>query len=180
MKNSFRFEVRGLRFKVRGLRTSPQRQTSNFKLQTICFLLFAFCFTACSSKPDSATPALSSTKFQQYIIHGEQLYTERCSNCHQKNGTGLGLLYPPLNNSDFLDNNFERAICLMKNGIEGELIVNGKSFNKKMPAIPSLTDIEIAEIATYVYNTWGRERGIVEVSEVSRILSSCDSLSVIR
>ena len=141
---------------------------------------FAFCFLACSSKPNSSTPVPSSTKFQQYLVHGELLYTERCSNCHQKNGTGLGLLYPPLNKSDFVDTNFERAICVMKNGIEGELIVNGKSFNKKMPAIPSLTDIEVAEIATYVYNTWGRERGIVEVSDVSRILTSCDSLDVIR
>jgi hypothetical protein len=73
-----------------------------------------------------------------------------------------------------VDGNFERTLCVMKNGIEGELIVNGKSFNKKMPAIPSLTDIEVAEIATYIYNTWGREHGIVEVQDVSRILSQCD------
>jgi len=174
-----RSDVRGLKFDVRGL-MSHEPQTSNLKLQTLCFLLFALCFTACSSKPDSGTPAPSSTKFQQYIIHGEQLYIERCSNCHQKNGTGLGLLYPPLNKSDFVDGNFEHVVCVIKNGIEGELIVNGKSFNKKMPAIPTLTDLDVAEIATYIYNTWGRERGIVEVNEASRILGSCDSLTVNR
>ena len=68
----------------------------------------------------------------------------------------------------------------MKNGKDGEILVNGKSFNKIMPGIPSLTDLEVAEIATYVYNSWDNQRGIIEVAGVSGILSRCDSLSVIR
>src|SRR5690242_294992 len=113
-------------------------------------LLFALLVTACSTKSetDAKTPSSEkTTKFQQYYIQGEQLYLENCSNCHQENGTGLGLLFPPLNKSDFIDSNFESVICLMENGISGELIVNGKSFNKEMKGIPSLTDLEIAEIA---------------------------------
>jgi cytochrome c551 len=113
-------------------------------------------------------------------VQGEQLYLKNCSNCHQKNGAGLGLLYPPLNNSDYLRNNFEEVICILKNGKDGEILVNGKSFNKIMPGIPSLTDLEVAEIATYVYNSWDNQRGIIEVADVSGILSRCDSLSVIR
>ncbi|HEY3404320.1 MAG TPA: cytochrome c [Ohtaekwangia sp.] len=141
------------------------------------FLLFAFSFYNCSTKSEStSSPSVNSTKFQQYYIQGEQLYITHCSNCHQKNGTGLGLLFPPLNKSDFVDNNFEKVICIMEHGISGELIVNGKSYNKEMKGIPSLTDLEIAEIATYIYNTWGREQGIVEVQRVSTILSGCDSV----
>ncbi len=76
-----------------------------------------------------------------------------------------------------MDNHFEEVICLMKNGKEGELIVNGKSYNKEMKGISTLTDLEIAEIATYIFNTWEHRRGIVEVQETSRILSHCDSTS---
>jgi mono/diheme cytochrome c family protein len=108
-------------------------------------------------------------------VQGEQLYLKNCSNCHQTNGTGLGLLYPPLDKSDFLQNNFEDVICILKNGQKGEILVNGKSFNKEMPGSPSLTDLEIAEIATFVYNSWSNERGIIEVGDVSKILSICDS-----
>ena len=153
----------------------------NFKLSTFCFLLFASCFSGCSTKSETASsaPATNSTKFQQYYIQGEQLYLTHCSNCHQKDGKGLGLLFPPLNQSDFVDAHFEKVICIMEHGISGELIVNGKSFNKEMKGIPSLTDLEIAEIATYVYNSWGRERGIVEVQEVSKKLLACDSLQLI-
>jgi cytochrome c551 len=174
MKNSSKSKAQSSTCRVRGSR----RQSSGFKFSILCFLVFAFSFS-CSTKPDSK-PSTSSTKFQQYFIQGEQLYEKNCSNCHQKNGAGLGLLYPPLNKSDFMDNHFEEVICIMRNGKEGELIVNGKSFNKQMKGISTLTDLEIAEIATYIYNTWGRQHGIVEVQEASRILSKCDTSTAIQ
>lgn len=175
-----------LRFSRSTKSNKAERPTSSSKFQryywpTFCLQLFAFCLllSACTTKSES--PAQNhSPKFQQYYVHGEQLYLKHCSNCHQKTGTGLGLLYPPLNQSDFLDHNLERVVCIMKNGTKGELIVNGKSFNKEMPGIPSLTDIEVAEIATFLYNTWNRDRGIIEVRDVSQILLKCDSLSVNR
>lgn len=145
------------------------------------FIILGFILLACSTKSESNTRT-SSIKFEQYYVQGEHLYIKNCSNCHQKTGTGLGLVYPPLNTSDYLEHNFEEVICLIKNGKKGVLLVNGKSYNQAMPAIPSLTDLEVAEIATYIYNTWKNEKGLVEVQEVSKILSLCDrdSLSLIR
>ncbi|MEM6522979.1 MAG: c-type cytochrome, partial [Bacteroidota bacterium] len=32
-------------------------------------------------------------------------YLQHCSSCHQKNGEGLARLYPPLADSDYLENN---------------------------------------------------------------------------
>ena len=115
----------------------------------------------------------ADTKLQQYKVHGEELYLTHCSNCHQADGKGLGLLFPPLDKSDFVDGNKESVVCLIENGIEGELTVNEQSFNKPMPAIPQLTDLEIAEIVTYLYNSWGREKGIIDVTEVTTIIQKC-------
>lgn len=114
------------------------------------------------------------TKFTNYFRQGEQLYVKHCSNCHQINGTGLGRIYPPLKDSDYMLNNFERVICLMRYGMDGELIVNGLDYKQAMPGVPGLTDLEVAEIATYIYNSWGNNRGLVEVKEVSRILNTCN------
>lgn len=145
-----------------------------FLLYTSCVILFSFCFFRCSTKNESAaTKGGSSIKFEQYYLQGKQLYENRCSNCHQKNGQGLGLVYPPLDTSDFMDSHFEQVICLIDNGKSGELLVNGKNFNKKMPGIPSLTDLEIAEISTYIYNTWSHQRDLIDVKEVTTILSKC-------
>jgi cytochrome c551 len=112
-------------------------------------------------------------KFQQYYAQGEVLYEKNCSNCHQKNGKGLGLVYPPLASSDFLKKNFNASLCLMKYGKQGEITVNGKSFNKPMPGVPSLTELEIAEIATYINNSWGSQNGIVEIGQVTSALNEC-------
>lgn len=117
----------------------------------------------------------NSVKFQQYFVEGEQLYIQHCSNCHQKSGKGLGLVYPPLDESDYMNENIDDVLCLIKNGISGELIVNGKGYNQAMPGIPTLTDLEIAEIATYIYNSWSHNHGIVEVKQVTKALEGCDT-----
>jgi mono/diheme cytochrome c family protein len=126
--------------------------------------------SSCSTKQDSGS---TSIKFQQYYVQGEQLFIQHCSNCHQKDGKGLGLLYPPVNQSDFIEENFEKVICIIRNGIKGDIVVNGNTYNKEMPPMPALTDLEIAEITTYLYNTWGREKGIIEVKDASQILTNC-------
>jgi len=136
-------------------------------------LVAFFCLLACTSKSSET----SSPKFQQYFIQGEQLYLQHCSNCHQKNGRGLGLIYPPLDTSDYMQNNVTDVLCLIRNGKSGEVIVNGKNFNQKMPGITTLSDLEIAEIATYIFNSWSHKQGLLEVREVSKILLSCDSLA---
>lgn len=113
-------------------------------------------------------------KFKQYYVQGEVLYIKHCSNCHQADGTGLGRVYPPLKQSDYLQKNFEDVICLMKYGKEGEIVVNGVSYVQAMPGVMSLTDIEIAEIATYIYNSWGHQKKDITVQQVSSIIRSCD------
>lgn len=135
-------------------------------------LLVSACLLAACTKNSSSGEA-DTPKFKQYYNQGAQLYEMHCSNCHQKDGTGLGRLYPPLSQSDFLRANFNEVICLIRNGKEGRIVVNGKDYNMPMPGITSLTDLEIAEISTYIYNSWGHQRGIVEVKDVSSILNSC-------
>ena len=117
--------------------------------------------------------SIKEPKFQQYYAQGQVLYEKHCSNCHQKNGNGLGRVYPPLASSDYFNSNFEQSLCIMKYGTQGEIVVNGKSFNKTMPGIPSLTELEIAEITTYIGNSWGHERGLVDVAKASEIMSKC-------
>ena len=129
---------------------------------------------SCSSKPESKNGS-SSIKFEQYYLQGQQLYQIHCSNCHQKTGTGLGLVYPPLHESDFIDNNVDEVICIIKYGKSGELIVNGKKFNKTMPAFPSLSMLEVAEIATYICNTWSHNRGLIDIKAVDKSILNCSN-----
>lgn len=72
-----------------------------------------------------------------------------------------------------MQQNFNDVICFIRHGVKGEMIVNGLQYNQPMPGIPALSDLEIAEIATYIYNTWSHDHGIIEVKDVSKILESC-------
>ena len=112
-------------------------------------------------------------KFAKYMIQGKQLYTTHCSNCHQEKGDGLGKLFPPLAKSDYMLADIPRSICAIKNGLKGEIKVNGKTYNQAMPALNRLSNLEIAEISTYIYNSWGNEKGMIEIETVEESLSNC-------
>lgn len=132
---------------------------------------------ACGGKTPKNDDGLD-TKYHVYFVQGQKLYNLHCANCHHADGGGLGLVYPPLDTSDFIDQHLEETICLMKNGRRGEILVNGNGYIQGMPPIPTLTNIEIAEIATYIYNSWSHKHGIVDVTAADRILSKCGSAAV--
>jgi cytochrome c551 len=137
------------------------------------FLLVSVLLCSCTSRSENSTSY--SPKFQQYYVQGEILYRNHCSNCHQLNGKGLGRLYPPLDQSDFMDKNFEEVICIIKYGKQGYLLVNGVDYNMTMNSNPGLTELEVAEIATYIFNTWSNQKGLVDVRDVSHLLSTCNN-----
>ena len=138
--------------------------------------LFLGLLLVCSCAQKGGNNELSfkeSIKLDQYIVEGRDLYLQNCSNCHQKDGKGLGRLYPPLNQSDYMVDNVDNVICLIKNGISGEIVVNGQKYGQPMPGIAELTPLEIAEITTYVYNVWELKEGLIDVKKVEKTLEGC-------
>ena len=115
------------------------------------------------------------TRYQQYLINGKTLYMTYCSNCHQANGKGLAKLYPPLAKSDYLMEDIKRAACIIRNGQSGSIVVNGIAYEMPMPAQQKLSNIEIAQLLTYITNSWGNQKGFVTVQETEKFLNSCSS-----
>lgn len=136
-------------------------------LLKICILLF---ITSCSGKQENRQEDL---KMQQYMIAGKQLYIQHCSACHQPEGEGLARLYPPLNKSDYMVENLVEVACMIRYGKTEPLTVNGITYTQPMPGIPSLTNLEIAEILTFIYNSWEHERGMINVKDVDQMMNKC-------
>ena len=130
-----------------------------------CFIfIIAISATACQSAEELKT--------EQYFAEGYQLYTSNCANCHQANGNGMANLYPPLAGSPALKDKALVA-CIIKNGIKGDISVNGKKFNRPMPANPKLMDLEIAEIITYVNMKWNKDSVYTHTEFVHETLQTC-------
>jgi len=116
----------------------------------------------------AAKEAGTLTKEQQ-IKAGEVLFKGTCSTCHEDTGLGLPNVFPPLAKSDYLLADKKRAIGVVVNGLSGPVTVNGSAFNSVMPPMSQLNDDEIANILTYVLNTWGNSGGVISKEEVKAV-----------
>ena len=75
--------------------------------------------------------------------------------------------------SDYLLEDLPRAACIIKHGQAKEIVVNGVSYNQMMPANP-ISNLEIAEVLTYITNAWGNDKGLTGVKEVDKWLKDCE------
>lgn len=104
----------------------------------------------------------------EQIAAGKVLFAGTCSTCHQADGKGLEGVFPPLANSSFLKANPSRITDIILHGLQGKVTVNGKEYNSVMPPMSQLTDDEVANIATYVLNSWGNPGGQVTKDDVAK------------
>ena len=117
-----------------------------------------------TSKDDAI---VNKTKEQQ-IADGKVIYTKTCVACHQAQGQGMEGAFPPLAKSDFLNADVDRAIDIVLHGKQGEVTVNGKKYNSVMTPQP-LSVQEVADVLTYVYNTWDNSKKVVTPEMVQKI-----------
>jgi nitrite reductase (NO-forming) len=75
--------------------------------------------------------------------------------------------FPPLAGSDFLMANTGRAIDIVLRGLTGPISVDGKPYAATMPSHAFLTDDDIANVLTFVRNTWGNEGAPLTRDEVA-------------
>jgi nitrite reductase (NO-forming) len=120
---------------------------------------------AAVTKATEAAAAGTLSKADQ-VHAGEQLFAGTCSVCHQANGAGLPGVFPPLAKSDFLAADPKRAMNIVLKGLNGKVTVNGQEYNSVMPPMSQLNDDEVANILTYVLNSWGNAGGQISAAEV--------------
>ena len=91
---------------------------------------------------------------EQSIEDGKWVYKDFCVRCHLPDGAGVSGVYPPLAKSNWLKEKVYESILSIKNGLEGEIVVNGEIYNNVMPK-QGLSDEEIADVMNYIMNSWG-------------------------
>jgi mono/diheme cytochrome c family protein len=85
---------------------------------------------------------------------GRAIFGARCAVCHQTDGRGMDGLAPPL--TDYparyvaIAPGRRQLIQTVLNGMYGDVAVNGKHYNFRMPSFAALSDAEIASVLNYV------------------------------
>ncbi len=115
-------------------------------------------------------PKIAGLTKEIQIEKGKGVYMQTCFVCHQTEGQGLPDQIPPLAKSDFLASltkeDYVRGVLL---GRSGQIVVNGKSYNGVMTPLTYLTDEQIADVLSYVRNSWGNSGDAVTVAEVGKL-----------
>jgi mono/diheme cytochrome c family protein len=111
-------------------------------------------------------------EFKRYYSSGALVYQAHCQNCHGANGEGLSALIPPLTDSIYLKNNKNSLACFVTSGLKGQIIIKGKTFDDAMPA-NDLSPIEVAQVLTYIGNSFGNKLNTINEQAVQADLAKC-------
>ena len=115
-----------------------------------------------------APAAIRASSLAERVLFGQRVYEQNCMACHQEDGGGIPGAFPPLAGSDYLLVDKKRAISTLINGASGEMVVNGVSYNGVMPGV-NLADEQIANVLSYILNSWNNNGGEVTPSQVAEV-----------
>ncbi len=139
----------------------------------------------CSSPPFTVTPVLPKpagaaaagaggapakdgpTDQAALMANGEKVYAQVCQACHGQDGKGVPGAFPPLAGSGSFYGDPKNHASIIVKGLSGPITVQGTAFNGVMPPQGSLSDYEIASVATYERNSWGNADGVVLPADVA-------------
>jgi len=127
--------------------------------------------TAQVKKPAQTKPAAAkqSGATTATITRGKALYKQYCMSCHQENGTGVPRMNPPLVKTEYVLGDKKRLIGILLNGLNEDVEINGEYYSNPMPSQAALKDQEIADILSYVRNSFGNKAGTISAEEVTAV-----------
>jgi nitrite reductase (NO-forming) len=117
-----------------------------------------------------SNPKIAGLTKEIQVQKGKAVYMQTCFVCHQPDGAGLANQIPPLAKSDFLaglgKEDYIRGILMGRNG---PIMVNGKNYNGIMVPLNYLNDEQVANVLTYVRNSFGNSGDAISIEEVKSV-----------
>ena len=123
--------------------------------------------------PDTAVAATAEPARREFAIdpavheRGAAVFARTCIACHGVDGRGVPQVFPPIDGSDWLTGDAELPIQVVLHGLLGPVTVKGQTYNNAMaPLGPLLNDTEIADVLTYVRQSWTNDAAPVTPAQV--------------
>ena len=147
------------------------------KIIVVGLILFASTYVVAQTKtkpaPPKPKPATSqSGGLKASIQSGSEAYVLFCLSCHQADGGGVPKLNPPLIKTKWVLGDKKKLINLILKGMNETIEINDEEYHNAMPAQAYLTDQQIADILTYVRNSFGNKASAVTAGEVKAVRAS--------
>ena len=127
---------------------------------------------AAAPAPAPAAPAAAGAFVKasdDQMKRGAAVYARTCIACHQPTGMGLPPVFPPIANAPIVVGNPELPIKFILQGLMGPITVNGMTYNSMMPPVPGVTDADVADVLTYVRQSFGNKGNPVSADQVKAV-----------
>ncbi len=106
---------------------------------------------------------------QASINRGVAVYRKECMSCHQADGGGVPHLNPPLSeNTDVLGDK-KKIISIVLKGMEDRIPLDGEYYSNSMASHAHLSNLEIADVLTYIRASFGNKASAVTPAEVALV-----------
>ena len=116
-------------------------------------------------KERSKTPAIAD--------NGKHLYDIYCAACHKPDGLGLVDVFPPLAGSEWIKKD-SIMVGLIVKGLTDSITVKGLPYKGEMPAFNFLSNQDIADIITYVRQSFTNKETSIYFKQVEKIRTQLD------
>jgi mono/diheme cytochrome c family protein len=135
--------------------------------------------------PTSAPPKQEfSAEQKKAMTAGAEVYNTLCATCHGPDGKGLPMagapvghmLAPALAGSKTVTGPRDGAVLVLLHGLAGE--IEGKKYEGLMIPMANNNDAWIANVASYVRNSFGNQAGFVAATDVARLRASTKQRTV--
>ena len=97
---------------------------------------------------------------------GRKVYQKNCLTCHQADGGGVPKMNPPLTDASFVAGDKKKLVQWVLLGSTEKVPIDGKYYSNNMPAQAGLKDQEIAEVLTYIRNSFDNKASAITLSDV--------------
>ena len=106
----------------------------------------------------------------QNMANGKKIYETRCLVCHQADGGGVPNMNAPLDGaSNVVGNDIARLVKIIRNGYNERIALDGYYYSNAMTANPDLKDTDIADVLSYIRNSWTNKASKVTLAQVQKV-----------
>ncbi|MCX6204069.1 MAG: cytochrome c [Bacteroidetes bacterium] len=108
----------------------------------------------------------------QNLVNGKKIFETRCLVCHQSDGGGVPNMNPPLDGASNVNGkDIARLVKIIQNGYDERVALDGMYYNNAMTANPDLKEDAIADILSFIRNSWSNKAGMVTVLQVKAAIA---------
>ena len=106
----------------------------------------------------------------QNMSNGKKIYETRCLVCHQADGGGVPNMNAPLDGaSNVVGNDIARMVKIIRGGYNERVALDGYYYSNAMTANPDLKDQDIADVLSYIRNSWSNKASKVTLAQVQKV-----------